>query len=36
MKYTEKQKENIRKVFIKEIKLWNEASKKGLFKNLKA
>ena len=34
MRYTEKQKENIRKVFIKEAKLWNEASKKGLFKNL--
>ena len=35
MQYTKKQKENIRKVFIKEMKIWDEVSKKGLFKSLK-
>jgi len=34
MKYTEKQKENIRKVFIKEMKRFEKANEKGLFKNL--
>ena len=35
MKYTEKQKENIIKAVREEAKLWNEASKRGAFKNLK-
>ena len=34
MKYTEKQKENIRKAFIKEMKRFEIANEKGLFKNL--
>tara|TARA_R100001463_G_scaffold36044_1_gene78103 strand:- start:5649 stop:5957 length:309 start_codon:yes stop_codon:yes gene_type:complete len=36
MKYTEKQKKNIIKAIREEAKLWNEASKRGAFKNLKS
>ena len=35
MGYTEKQKKDIRKVFIKEMLLWKKANEKGLFKDLK-
>jgi hypothetical protein len=36
MEYTKKQKENIIKAMREEAKLWNEASKRGAFKNLKS